>query len=88
MDVLICFSNAFNVRIIIDVCVRAPLNYLTSERNGAIEMQDNNYNNSFAEGVRANLLVMPSQTKRSRMISSVVIFSCAQLFAVAHRSVT
>ena len=37
MDVLICFSNAFNVRIIIDVCV--PFNYLTRERNGAIEMQ-------------------------------------------------
>ena len=41
MDFLFCFSNAFDVRIIIDVCV-APLNYLTNEGNGAIEMQHNN----------------------------------------------
>ena len=41
MDLLFCFSNAVNVRIIIDVCV-APLNYLTNEGNGAIEMQHNN----------------------------------------------
>ena len=27
------------------MCVFAPLNYLTSERNGAIEMQHNDNNN-------------------------------------------
>ena len=36
---LFFFSNAFNVIIRIDVCVcGVPLNYLTSERNGAIEL--------------------------------------------------
>ena len=45
MDFLICISSVFNVIIFIDVCACAPLNYLTSERNSAIEMQHNNNNN-------------------------------------------
>ena len=69
------------------MCVCAPLNYLTSERNGAIEMQDNNNNNSFAEGVReSSRHAIPNEAIAYDLVCRY--FSCAQLFAVAHRSVT
>ena len=40
------FSNAFNVFHNSYCCVGVPLNYLTCEKNGAIEMQHNNNNNN------------------------------------------
>ena len=39
-------NNIIFFLIRIDVCVCVPLNYLTCEKNGAIEMQHNNNNNT------------------------------------------
>ena len=51
MDIVF-FSNAFNVKIIIDVCV--PLNYLTSAINGATEMLHNHNTNNNTNNTNNN----------------------------------
>ena len=66
------FSDALDVfLILIDVCV--PLHYLTCEKNGALERQDNNNNNNNCTTAMASIIRhLDDQTSSQELFTSIL----------------
>ena len=68
-----------------DVCV--PLNYLTCEKNGAIEMQHNNNNNGPGGGVTFGNRGENAFQSRTRRVGLSIYFLSTTHYSIEHDTI-